>query len=360
MGGIVATGFGGGHRACPKGARIAWVLALAHTGQVSPFVCTMTIADRDKGSSTNGRIQQVWTVFVLVAALAAAGMIWPTSPVKATLVAAWIAFNHVLVLGLEFLWLPGLMAKDPVAKPGALALLRAWMAESWHCWRVFAWRQPFRWRAYPDRLDGPGVQGRRGVVLLHGFYCNRGFWSSWLARLIADQRAFVAVNLEPPFSSIDRYVSQVEEAMARVQAATGLPPLLVGHSMGGLAARAWLAHLAESGTPPAERIDRLVTIGSPHAGTWTARFSHARNGRQMRIGSEWLQQLGQAWREGRAGITPDRVVCWYSNCDNIVIPPSTAILPGADNRHLHGAGHVDLAFRPEVMAQTLALLDGRT
>jgi hypothetical protein len=48
--------------------------------------------------------------------------------------------------------------------------------------------------------------------------------------------------------------------------------------------------------------------------------------------------------------------CWYSNCDNIVFPASTATLAGADNRLVHGAAHVQLAFLPEVMDATLALL----
>lgn len=306
--------------------------------------------------SSNGRLQRTWIVCVLLVAIALGVWNWSADPLRAAALATLVAFNHVWVLALEFLLLPALTTRDPVPRAGSRELLGAWVAESWQCWCAFAWRQPFRWRAIPDRLEGDGVHGRRGVVLLHGFYCNRGFWMPWLRRLVADRRAFIAVNLEPPFSSIDRYVSLVDDAMARVQAATGLPPLLVGHSMGGLAARAWLLQQSTSGTGAGERVFRLVTLGSPHAGTWTARFSRARNGAQMRIGSEWLERLGQAWREGRAGIDPDRVTCWYSNCDNIVVPPSTATLPGAANCLVPGAGHVDLAFRKDVVDQTLALL----
>ena len=52
-----------------------------------------------------------------------------------------------------------------------------------------------------------------------------------------------------------------------------------------------------------------------------------------------------------------RFTCWYSNTDNIVFPTSTAALPGADNRLVRGAAHVQMAFLPEVMTATLALLD---
>ena len=39
------------------------------------------------------------------------------------------------------------------------------------------------------------------------------------------------------------------------------------------------------------------------------------------------------------------------------MPPSAATLPGADNRLLQGAAHVDLAFRTQVMAHTEDLLE---
>ena len=42
--------------------------------------------------------------------------------------------------------------------------------------------------------------------------------------------------------------------------------------------------------------------------------------------------------------------------DNMVFPPSTASLPGADNRFVPNTAHVALGFHPQVMAQSLALL----
>jgi pimeloyl-ACP methyl ester carboxylesterase len=82
----------------------------------------------------------------------------------------------------------------------------------------------------------------RGVVLVHGFLCNRAFWTPWLAPLRARGHAFVAVTLEPAFGSIDDYAPAIEAAVRRVTEATGQAPLIVGHSMGGLAIRAWLRH----------------------------------------------------------------------------------------------------------------------
>jgi triacylglycerol esterase/lipase EstA (alpha/beta hydrolase family) len=209
---------------------------------------------------------------------------------------------------------------------------------------VFFWRQPFRWRAEPDSLAP--TEGKRGVVFIHGFVCNRGFWNPWMRAVRASGHPFIAVNLEPVFGSIDDYARIIDDAVTRVtRAGGGMKPLLVCHSMGGLAARAWLR--AHDG---AHRVHHVVTIGSPHRGTWLGRFSHTANGRQMRHEGEWVAQLAR-----HAHAVP--FTCWYSNCDNIVFPASTATLPGADNRFVRGIAHVELAFRPEVLAHTRQLLE---
>jgi triacylglycerol lipase len=186
------------------------------------------------------------------------------------------------------------------------------------------------------------------VVLIHGFVCNRGLWTPWLEQLKAQGHCFVAVNLEPVFGSIDDYAPIIERAVQQVVAATGLPPVLVCHSMGGLAARAWLRTV-----PPgdeAQRVHHIITIGTPHRGTWLGRFSHVRNGQQMRLNGPWVADLAQRAHE-RVPFT-----CWYSNCDNIVFPASTGTLPGADNRHVPGVAHVDLAFQAQLVQQSLAII----
>jgi len=260
-----------------------------------------------------------------------------------------IALGYTAFLALEFVFLHHVNKRDPAPQPSWGELLRAWLGETLAAPRVFCWRQPFRMNAVPDQLaPDPAMQGRRGVVFVHGFFCNRGLWTPWLQRVRASGQAFVAVNLEPLFGSIDDYAPQIDEAVRRVTDATGLPPLLVCHSMGGLAVRAWLKRMrAES------RVFHVVTIGTPHRGTWLARFGHGHNGRQMRLQSDWQAQLDHEMPADRHAL----FTCWYSNCDNIVFPASTATLPGADNRLIRGAAHVQMAFLPEVMDPTLAMLE---
>ena len=260
-----------------------------------------------------------------------------------------ITLGYTGLLAVEFVLQRFVNQADPIPQPSRKELFRAWLAESLIAPQVLCWRQAFRANAIADNLSAQSVvRGRRGVVFVHGFFGNRGFWTPWLKRLQGRGHAFMAINLEPMFCSIDDYGPQIEAAVQAVTQASGVPPLLVCHSMGGLAARAWLKRQSAE-----TRIQHVVTIATPHLGTWMAQYSHTGNGRQMRLDSPWLAELNHDLPAKRHA----RFTCWYSNSDNIVFPASNATLPGADNRLVRGAAHVQLAFLPQVMDATLALLD---
>lgn len=241
---------------------------------------------------------------------------------------------HALVLAVEFACMHHINGDDQAPRANTADLIRAWWGEVRGATQVFGWRQPFRSHAVGDSVHG---RARRGVVLVHGFVCNRGLWLPWLRQLAQQDIPFVAVNLEPVFGSIDDYVSTIESAVARLEAATGLPPLVVAHSMGGLALRRWWA---EPGN--LRRIQHAITIGTPHQGTWLARFAMSPNARQMRRGSAWLQALHH-----REPLDLGRhMTCFYGHCDNIVFPASTACYPGAEAHHLAAVAHVHMADHP--------------
>ena len=290
----------------------------------------------------NARWQKILVLGWLLASAAWLAWAWPRSLALALGGWAIAASTSLAWLGLQFVLMRRINRRDATPAAGRWALLRAWWLEALTCTWVFGWLQPFAHRQQPDWLP-PTPTGQRGVVLVHGFLCNRGVWLPWLPELRARGHAYVALTLEPAFGSVDDYVAAIDTAMRQVQAATGLPPVLVGHSMGGLAARAWLRTLAQ---PPAQRVYRILTLGTPHHGTWPARFSHTTNGMQMRQNSPWLQALAAS--EGAA----QRALfsCWYSDCDNIVYPARSATLDGADNHLLQGLGHVHMLYAPQVRA----------
>ena len=292
------------------------------------------------------RLQQALTLGALLLAGVWAGVfVRAGHPVWAGLGALFVVGSYALVLGLEFALLKRAHGNDPAPRATPGELLRAWWGEVRSAPKVFCWRQPFFSQRYPDSADraasdNPSLAtpnaaaSQRGVVLIHGFVCNRGIWNRWLQRLQRDGVPVVAVNLEPVFGSIDDYAPHIEAAVRRIERLTGQAPVLVAHSMGGLALRGWWAQAGNE-----HRVHHAITIATPHHGTWLARYAITLNGRQMRLNSHWLQALAAREPANRSA----HFTCYYGHCDNIVFPPSSATLAGADNRHLIGVAHVHMA-----------------
>lgn len=296
--------------------------------------------------SSLARLLQVACIAHLALAVAWLAWRWPASAPQAIAGAAVILLLPSAALAIELAIVAFVGRGDPAPRPSVPQMVRAWFSETVHLFRTFYWRQPFRWRSEPDHVDAASI-GRVGVVLVHGFMCNRGFWNEWLRALRDRGHPCIAVNLEPPFAPIDTCEDCIEQAVRCMEQLTGRAPVLLCHSMGGLAARAWWRARGHPG-----RVAHLATIGSPHGGTWLARLSRRANGRQMRLGGQWLAQLARMEGERPLPAT----TCWYSNCDNVVFPASTATMPGADNRFIAGEPHVALAFHPEVRRTFLDLL----
>jgi pimeloyl-ACP methyl ester carboxylesterase len=229
------------------------------------------------------------------------------------------------------------------------AVFREWIEST----AIFGWRMPWRSNAIEDHLPKTS-RGLRGVVFIHGYICNRGLWNPWMKRLLKLDRAFVSVSLEPVFASLDDYVPQVERAVRRMEAATGLAPVIVAHSMGGLVARAWLrsraAHKRSDGTDEAAR---LITIGTPHRGTWLAALALTANARQMRLDSAWMAALAAS----EPPTLPGLITSWWSECDQIVYPAPTAVFPGSEAKQLRGVGHIALTAREEIWNEIRRRID---
>lgn len=284
----------------------------------------------------NARLQRVT---VLAWALAFTGII--VSPLVGApkgLVVGSLALVLALpiVLMLQFLAMGLVNAGVPGLGLRLRDLLRAWPLELVAAVRVFGWQQPFGSGRFPDAL-GEHQSGQRGVLLVHGFGCTRGLWLHWMRRLQQRDQPCVAVTLEPPWGPIEAYRDTIEAAVSRLERRTGLAPVVVAHSMGGLAVRAWWAER------PPQRLHGLITIGTPHQGTFLAALGALPNVRQMRRSNLWLKALAQ--RELAAH--RQRMVCYWSPCDNIVYPAPTASLDGAESRMLRGVGHMRMLWCKE-------------
>ncbi|QKS29763.1 MAG: alpha/beta fold hydrolase [Candidatus Accumulibacter similis] len=194
------------------------------------------------------------------------------------------------------------------------------------------------------RVAGGAARRRLPVLLVHGYGCSRGAWWWLRRRLEAAGWTVATISLEPVCASIDDYVEPLARRIDAVLAQTGADRLLlVGHSMGGLAARRYLQRCGSA------RVARLVTLGTPHQGSRLAHIGAGENARQMRPHSDWLRAL--------ANPAPllDTVVI-YSPHDNFVMPQANLELPGATARAIDGLGHLAMLFSPRVAIALLAAL----
>jgi triacylglycerol esterase/lipase EstA (alpha/beta hydrolase family) len=193
--------------------------------------------------------------------------------------------------------------------------------------------KPIGMRLQADALGLP-------VLLIHGYACNSGYWLPMSKRLAQSRISHYGIDLEPPGASIDDFVPQVAAAVERLCAATGSEQVIIlGHSMGGLVARAYLRRSGHA------RIARVVTLGTPHHGTALAHFGPGSNAAQMRRDSEWLGALAAS----EANLQRSLFSSIYSVHDNIVAPQDSSELPGARNLMFGAIGHVALGRHPEIM-----------
>ncbi len=191
-----------------------------------------------------------------------------------------------------------------------------------------------------DRLP----TGRRVLVLIHGFGCNRGAWWWLRSRLENAGYAVATLNLEPPYIEIDHYVAALA---ARIEAAcseSGADRVtLVGHSMGGLVARAYLEQV---GT---DRVEAVVTLATPHSGSLLARLGIGANSRQMEYNSPWLKALSR-----QHPAVP--MVSVRNSHDNFVMPQDSQRFPPAEDIELPALGHLAILFSPRALRTLLDIL----
>ncbi|MSP58777.1 MAG: hypothetical protein EXR72_00265 [Myxococcales bacterium] len=176
---------------------------------------------------------------------------------------------------------------------------------------------------------------QRTVVLVHGYLANRATLlplSGYLRlRGIRQLRSF---NYESS-QGIERSAIALREWLQ--EHVRGGRIDLVCHSMGGLVARVYLQELGG-----ARRVDRCITLGTPHRGTYNAYWVASRVGRELRPDSPLLARL-QTSRPVAAAVRFTSIV---AGSDNIVIPRVFAA--DEDVVHVPHLGHVGMLFSPTV------------
>lgn len=218
--------------------------------------------------------------------------------------------------------------------------------------------QPFVGLVMPDEPAGDRARAVPPILLVHGYFSNRGMWLRFRQRLLAQTATALSrenlgmiytITLEPPFGAIEVFAEQLHARIEAICAETSQPQLIViAHSMGGLVTRAYMV-----GHGP-QRIAQFVTLGTPHHGTRTAWLGLGTCVTQMRWLGPWIAALAEQERVAANAKPP--TVSIYSTNDDIVYPPESSQLAWADNMPVCGVGHVGLLFSAGIVAQVVDVI----
>lgn len=220
----------------------------------------------------------------------------------------------------------------------------------------------------PDPRFRPGIQplgaralfaadplaARIPVVLVHGLVDNRSVFA--VMRRGLQRRGFTQIcswNYSPLLTDLRRGATALGSHIERICEQTGHDRVhVVGHSLGGLIAR---FHVQRQGGD--ERVESLVTLGTPHGGTVLAHVLPTPLVRQLRPGSPVLREL----EEPAAGCTT-RVTAIYSDLDQVVVPTRSGRCDHPDlqarNLLFRGTGHMSLPRHGGVVDEVAATLAG--
>jgi triacylglycerol lipase len=190
------------------------------------------------------------------------------------------------------------------------------------------------------------------ILLVHGMVDNRAIFTVLKRGL--RKRGFgrvVTINYSPVTNDIRQAACDLAVEVEALIAQTGYERIhVVGHSLGGLIARYYVQRLGGH-----ERVHTLVTLGSPHEGTLTARLLPVNLCRQLRPGSDLYAELAEP-----APTCRTRFVAYWSDLDQLILPHSNARLEHTDlyvrNVRVHGVGHMTLPLDGQVVHEISAVL----
>jgi pimeloyl-ACP methyl ester carboxylesterase len=194
------------------------------------------------------------------------------------------------------------------------------------------------------------------ILLVHGIVSNRSVFT--LLRRGLTRRGFAnvfAMNYATVATDVRTAALRLAEEVEQIVEETGFERIhIIGHSLGGLISRYYVTRLAGDA-----RVHTLVTLGTPHSGSYAAYIAPTRLMRQMRPGSGLMHELAQRVHGCRT-----RFITYWSDNDMAILPHESAALRhpdlGARNVRLHGAGHLTLPMLREVVhgiSSALAHLD---
>ena len=193
------------------------------------------------------------------------------------------------------------------------------------------------------------VNNRNPVLLIHGLNDTVAIFYKLAPYLTGLGLSVYDLNLIP--SNGDVTLEQLAGQVANFIAKTFAPeqPLdLVGLSMGGIVSRYYIQRLGGI-----DRVQRFITLGSPHHGTVLAYLSERPGCVQMRRDSALLKDLNQ----DAAMLERLNFTSIWTPYDLMIVPANSSQMPVGENVQIPVVSHGWIASDPrsiKAVAQALA------
>ena len=189
------------------------------------------------------------------------------------------------------------------------------------------------------------------VILIHGLYHNAGAWIlyRWWLRRAGYERVYLFNYHSLKFTFWEIKGQLDEWIVETARSFPGEAVLMVGHSLGGLLAKAY-AGRKDGDQGPA--VSAVVTLGSPHKGSKMIVFGMGRLAKSLAFGSTLIRELEQIR-------IPSKVKCTaiYSPVDNMVLPAeSLKAPPGWNDERTEPICHVSMLYHWPTFKQVLKCL----
>ena len=160
------------------------------------------------------------------------------------------------------------------------------------------------------------------VILVHGIFDTAKIFRRMQAHLRRLGRTAHAIDLMPNNGKISHLQMARQLANFIDTGFSGTPVDLVGFSMGGIVARAYVQMLGGH-----EKVHKLVTISAPHHGTALARLLKRPVAMEMRPGSGFLETLNS----GTQILEKMDFTSLWTPYDLVILPASSSVMDCAKN-----------------------------
>ncbi len=188
------------------------------------------------------------------------------------------------------------------------------------------------------------------MLLIHGIKDDERKMQRMAEHLRAEGWAAHTMSLVPSWGQLglDELAAQVRAFVERTFP-SGQRFDLVGFSMGGLVSRYYLQRLGGL-----KRVDRFITISTPHNGSILAWLIPNAGCRQMRPGSGFLRDLAS----DVARLGQLRFTSIWTPLDLVILPAWSSVLPVGESRQIWCAAHPLMVWEKRCLREVANALAG--